>query len=166
MRAAPPFQVCVERFGVWRAAVIALLAVSATVAVAWLVTRHASTPFGWQVAIGGVSLLLVAGGAGLLRISPFCLRWDGQAWQLGPAAPAGDEPCRGSLAVALDLGAWMLLRFEPEGGSNRRRVRWLPVQRRGLEAHWHALRCAVYCSRPVSGIDAGHEPGDRPRLQE
>jgi hypothetical protein len=166
MRAAPPFQVCVERLGVWRAAVIALLTVSAAVAVAWLIARHASMPFGWQVAIGGVSVLLLAGGAGLFRISPFCLRWDGQAWHLGPAASAGDEPCRGSLAVALDLGAWMLLRFDHESAMRGRRTRWLPVQRRGLEGRWHALRCAVYCSRPVSGIDAGHEPGDRPRLQE
>jgi hypothetical protein len=41
----------------------------------------------------------------------------------------------------------MLLRFTPDAPA---RMTWLPVQRRGLEAQWHALRCAVYSPRPAA----------------
>jgi hypothetical protein len=158
MRASPAFQVSVTRFGVWRCAVLALLAIVATVLIAWLASRDELTPLAWQVAVGVAGLMLLLAGASLLRAKPLSLRWDTRQWQLGPAASAGAEPWPGRLAVALDLGAWLLLRFEHEGASRRRRVTWLPVQRRGLEAQWHALRCAVYCTRPVSGIDAGMNP--------
>jgi hypothetical protein len=53
--------------------------------------------------------------------------------------------------VAVDLGAWMLLRFERDATPRLRRIVWLPLQRRGLETPWHALRCAVYSARPVAG---------------
>ena len=47
-------------------------------------------------------------------------------------------------------GAFMLLVLTRLHGSNRLARRWLPVQRRGLEADWHALRCAVYSPPPVA----------------
>jgi hypothetical protein len=53
----------------------------------------------------------------------------------------------GNVAVVIDLGPWMLLRFTADAPP---RTTWLPVQRRGLEAQWHALRCAVYSPRPVA----------------
>jgi hypothetical protein len=54
--------------------------------------------------------------------------------------------------VAIDLGGWLLLRFYAEpvrraAGDAMRRGRtpaWIAVQRRGLEADWHAIRCTVY----------------------
>jgi hypothetical protein len=60
----------------------------------------------------------------------------------------------GELQVAIDLGAWMLLHFVPDVGHRACSVSWLPVQRRGLESQWHALRCAVYSPRPAAGVDA------------
>ncbi len=110
--------------------------------------------------MGSAGLLLWRAGASLLRNAPLSLRWDSQRWHLGPLASAGDEPWPGSLAVALDLGPWLLLRFEHEADLRRRRITWLPVQRRGLEAEWHALRCAVYCARSDPGLDAGMNPAN------
>ena len=76
----------------------------------------------------------------LLRTPARSLRWDGQAWHLD-AVP-------GDVAVVIDLGPWMLLRF---ASTDFARVTWLPVQRRGIDAQWHALRCAVYSPRPLAG---------------
>jgi hypothetical protein len=84
-----------------------------------------------------VALTMLALAVSLWRVPAQSLRWDGQVWRLD-AVP-------GELTVAVDIGPWMLLRFTPGAGS---RTRWLPVQRRGLEAQWHALRCAVYAPRP------------------
>jgi hypothetical protein len=82
-----------------------------------------------------------------LHQRPIDLRWDGQAWYLGDAT---SDAVPGELGVMLDLGAWMLLRFKPLPSG---KVVWLPVQRRGLEAEWHALRCAVYASRSARPDD-------------
>jgi len=60
--------------------------------------------------------------------------------------------------VAIDAGSWMLLCFIPEG---QRRPRWLPVQRIGHEAAWHALRCTVYCAPAHRAVDAAFESGTR-----
>jgi hypothetical protein len=79
---------------------------------------------------------------------------------------SGDEPFAGGIDVCLDFSAWMLLRFEHDVTVGRARVSWLPVQRSGLEAHWHALRCAVYSSRPAHGPDGGQTPARSPQSQE
>jgi hypothetical protein len=46
--------------------------------------------------------------------------------------------------VALDWGSFMLLRLDSPEAPDRWRVRWLPVQQRGLQPEWHALRCALH----------------------
>jgi len=48
--------------------------------------------------------------------------------------------------VAVDLGAFLLLRLVEQ----RRTIVWLPVQRRGVESQWHALRCAAYSPLPLA----------------
>ena len=57
-------------------------------------------------------------------------------------------------------------RLEKEGC----RVTWLPVQRRGLESQWHALRCAVYSARSSTGHPAtdklSHSDSPRPQPPE
>jgi hypothetical protein len=110
--------------------------------------------------------VLLAAGASPLRCAGTSLRWDTRQWHLGPASTTGDEPHSGRLAVAIDLGAWMLLRFQPDGAAGKRRSIWLPVQRRGLETQWHALRCAVYSARPAEGHEAGSRPAVSPESQE
>ena len=154
MRAFAATQFNVTRFGIWRWAVFCLAVLVALVSAAWLVTQ----PERWRVApVPWLVFVLVLMGWLLAvqpRTAPLSLRWDAQRWHVGPAASAGQEPWVGELQVTIDLGAWMLLRFVPDAGIQGCSVRWVPVQRRGLEAQWHALRCAVYSPRPAAGVDA------------
>ncbi len=147
MRAAPAFQVSLHRFGVWRGAVGVLATLAIGAIAAWLITHEQPIAMG----VWGLAALSLAAIAALLastaRTPPLDLRWDGRAWHLGSAI---DAPAPGELSVAIDLGPWMLLRFAPAG---RGRVRWLPVQRLGIESQWHALRCAVYSPHPAPGDD-------------
>ena len=57
------------------------------------------------------------------------------------------------MTVAIDLGSFLLLSLVGADAGACRSGRWLPVQRRGLELQWHALRCAVY-SPPLVATDA------------
>jgi hypothetical protein len=154
MRAFAPAQFTVTRFGAWRWAVLVLSLLVALAVGTWLVTQQATERGAWLPS----AALVVAVSIWLLAVqprgAPLSLRWDAQRWHLGPAASVGHEPWVGELRVAIDLGPWMLLRFEPDAGVVGATLTWLPVQRRGLEAHWHALRCAVYSPRPDAGVDA------------
>jgi hypothetical protein len=148
MHAPPHFQVTVRHFGAWRAAVSLTAVIAGCVMVAWLAAVPAIA-IGWKAALLVLSGLASAASlhqAWTLR--PVALRWDTQCWHL---SATGVAPQAGWLSVHVDLGAWMLLRFVPsEPASWRRRSLWLPVQRRGHAASWHALRATVYCARPES----------------
>ncbi len=137
MRASPACQVSLQRFGAWRMAVCSLALTGVAALAGWLLGRESPVSAGWMMLVTAVALTMLALAVSLWRVPAQSLRWDGQAWQLD-AIPGG-------LSVAIDLGPWMLLRFMPKAGG---RARWLPVQRCGLEAQWHALRCAVYAPRP------------------
>ncbi|MFL6661150.1 MAG: hypothetical protein ACJ8G7_03170 [Rhizobacter sp.] len=166
MRASPAFRITISRYGVWRAALSALIVGVLAVQAAWLWSRRDDLP-AWGIAslaVIGVALVLAA--APLLRPQATELRWDTRCWHVMRSSHPGGDAASGNLAIALDLGLWMLLRFDPHPGSRPRRTRWLPVQRRGLEAEWHALRCAVYCARPAPGADADPQAVARPESQE
>ncbi|HKW82249.1 MAG TPA: hypothetical protein VJN68_00740 [Burkholderiaceae bacterium] len=166
MRASPAFQCVLNRYGVWRAAVGAVAAAGIAVLLTWLATRSEPTPPLGLAAWAGAMLAVPALAASLMRLPAVTLRWDGQHWWLArlgrssrAVAAAQIDATAGELDVALDLGAWMLLRFRPVSTDRReRRPRWLPVQRRGLEAQWHALRCAVYSPRPAPAREAADQP--------
>ncbi len=147
MHAPPPFQITVCRFGVWRVACAGLAVVTWAVTAGWAMSVIQVHPAWLALSV----TLLALGSIGLLlqvwHLAPTSLRWDGQFWHAGPEATKGQEPQSGRLVVALDLGAWMLLRFVAAGAK---RGTWLPVQRRGHELAWHGLRATVYCARPVS----------------
>jgi len=154
MRASPAIHVHVSRFDLWLAAVGLLLVAAAASLGAWLWLRREimSMPaLGLAAGAGAASLAMAAT---LLGRTPRSLRWDTQQWHLGPVSASGDEPWSGRITVAVDLGGWMLLRFEHDAPRPGRRTTWLPVQRLGLGAQWHALRCAVYSARPATGPDA------------
>ena len=154
MRAFAATQFTLTRFGIWRWAVLCVTVLVALVIGAWFVTqpeRWRMAPVPWAIVVAVLMGWLLAVQP---RTAPLSLRWDAQRWHVGPAASAGHEPWSGELQVAIDLGAWMLLRFVPDAGIRGCSVSWLPVQRRGLEAQWHALRCAVYSPRPAAGVDA------------
>ncbi len=115
---------------------------------AWWLTPPDPAP-GWAtaVALSGCTAALACS-AGFWHLQPSVLRWDRQHWL---HSGDGSAEQAGEIAVAVDLGSWMLLSFVPQGapgvfGPGRNR-RWIAVQRRGLETQWHALRCAVYSHR-------------------
>jgi len=146
MHATPAFQMTVRHFGVWRGALVLVVGVAVLVVATWGSQASAVFP-GWVM--GAVTLLAVLGVSTAVHVwwlRPLTLRWDTQCWHL----TARGEPQPGRITVCVDLGAWMLLRFTPEAADVLHRGTWLPIQRRGHEAHWHALRCTVYCARPVS----------------
>jgi hypothetical protein len=135
--------------------VLVLLAAAALAAWAAL-SRSLDPPKAW-LAAGAVCLVVLAGT--LLRAPrPQRLRWDGEAWRLGPSGSAGQDGEAVDVAVTVDLGVWMLLRVRSLQAPRWRPDAWLPAQRRGHEAHWHALRCAVYSPRPSPGGPPEAEP--------
>lgn len=167
MHAAPAFQVVVRDFGIWRGTVVSIAALDLLTIAAFCV-EQVSNPgnvlFGVvaMAALGITAALATAWVAvTLFRVSPSLLRWDGRVWRLSFADPvrgADDLADRvGSLTVAIDLGSWLLLRFAADGPGPGL-IRWLPVQRFGLESHWHALRCAVFGARRRSLDEADDEP--------
>jgi len=166
MRASPAFQCVLNRFGEWRAAIAVLAGAGIVVLLVWLATRSEPVPTLGLAAWAGAMLAVPALAASLTRVPPVSLHWDGQQWWLArparssrAAAAAQIDAAAGEIDVALDFGDWMLLRFRPISAVRRERSpRWLPVQRRGLEAHWHTLRCAVYSPRPAPAREAADQP--------
>ena len=148
MRASPPIEVVLNRFGWWRGAVIGLALATGAVLATWIVSSRDLQPIAVILAAAVAGFALAAGGLSVARMRSTRLRWDGRFWQVS-GADGVREPLVGNLQVAVDLGAWMLLRFVAEAPREGRRVVWLPAQRRGLEAQWHALRCAVYAPPPA-----------------
>lgn len=155
MRAAPPFQVTLHRFGVWRGAVMTLAGSGLATIAAWLALQQ--RPIGLATISAAIlaALAIVALGRSLLRTPAAHLRWDGLGWHLGPSS---GEPVSGDLHAAIDLGPWMLLRFTAAAPAASRRAVWLPAQRRGLEAQWHALRCTVHSPRPAPADESPAGP--------
>jgi hypothetical protein len=149
MRAPPPIVVTSSRFGCWRGALGALAVGAGAVTATWIVASAGQRPAALLLAVALLALVLLGAAMLGLRIRPFELRWDGARWWCACGAPRAAEPRSGEVQVALDLGSWLLLRFVDEAPAQRRRTSWLPLQRRGLEAHWHALRCAVHAPRPA-----------------
>jgi hypothetical protein len=162
MRAAPALQVTVSGRGAWRYGVAALTATSVAVSGWWIVSLLGSATGSFAIAIGVASAIAALGSWRALSQPAFELRFDGQHWQLEGSADADAPPRSGDLAVVMDFGLWMLLRFDAPADQTHRRAcrRWLAVGRRGLAAQWHALRCAVYSPRPGTPSGARDAPVD------
>jgi hypothetical protein len=140
-------------FGVWRGAVLALTLGAGLAVFAWLAGRE--HPVGVWAAFGmvGATGLLLGVGLSLAKVRPTELCWDAQCWSVRSLLAKAEESVPGDVSIAIDLGGWMLLRFRPLNSSRWVRTTWLPVQRRGLEPHWQALRCALYSSRNPAAAD-------------
>jgi hypothetical protein len=154
MRAIAACQFTLSRFDAWRWAIGALTGFVVLALWLWFIGQPETLHWSLAMALGLVALAALGLGASLLPRRGFSLRWDGHDWHAGPADSVGQEPLTGTLSVSVDLGSWMLLRFQPDAPASRVGVTWLPVQRRGLEPQWHTLRCAVYSPRPAR--DAAH----------
>jgi hypothetical protein len=150
MRAAPAVSLTVRPSPHWQAALALLAAAAVASTVLWAWRRGDAASGGAAAAVAALALHALRAAR---RRPALGLRWDGQSWWLSEtaAAAAGEEPREGELELALDLGSWLLLRFRPHDPARRKaRWRWLPLQRAGLEADWHALRCALYSPRPAA----------------
>lgn len=147
------FEASVRRFGVWEAGVWAVATSAVGSVAAWAVSTSAAQSADGALLDFGVAALLglvtVASAASLVRVGGGTLSCRAGQWTFAPDASAARS---GTVEVALDLGSFLLLRLR----DARRRSLWLPVQRRGLEHEWHALRCAVYSSPPVDRASSQH----------
>lgn len=142
MRQAPPVGVTCCGRGGWRVAGTVLAGAAAAALIGW-----ASAWGGLQAPAQAGAALVAASVAMVLawrlgRSLPVRLQWDGAAWRMGDT--------EGRLTVALDLGPWLLLRFDALSGP----VRWLPVGAVDAGSSWHGLRCAVYAPPPSASAPA------------
>jgi len=106
------------------------------------------------LAVGGVACVFVWLTRKSGVTSERTLRWDGQDWVLADRSGCLPDQ-RGDVALMLDLGPWMLVRFMPDGarGLGLRAGTWLPLTLAGDAARWAALRGALWNWR--SGRQAG-----------
>jgi len=141
MRESPAFEVRLLRFGVWRCLLAAGAAAAVAATLAWAVATAPSSAEGGIAVVVSIAASLTAAAfalaLSLARVRSGTLSFRDGEWSF---AADGGPSRSGALTVAIDWGAFLLLRLEPRPGA---RI-WLPVQRRGLEREWHALRCAVY----------------------
>jgi hypothetical protein len=153
MQGFPAVQITIRDYSVWRGGTLLLTAcvVAALCGWAWQWLR-VDTRVTWLAL--AVMVPAVGLAASLWRVVPVSLKFDGSNWLLWNPDRDGTEPIVADVEVCLDLGVWMLLRFSPAAETAGVRSRWLPVQRGAVGARWHALRCAVYSSRPARRVDA------------
>jgi hypothetical protein len=156
MRESVFFELRLRRFGVWRVAVAWVAGAAIVAVIAWAASLWDSQPQSGRVLVvaiaAGLALATIALAFSLARIEAGTLSCADGTWSYAPDTGARRS---GKLNVAMDLGGFLLLRLIDE----RRRSAWLPVQRRGLEAHWHGLRCAVYSPPPpAAAASTAHAP--------
>ena len=147
MRDSVFFELRLRRFGVWRVAVWLVDGAAMAAVAAWTVAMLDSQPESGRVLVMAVAagLLLATTGLAisLARVEAGLLTCSDGLWAF---APDRGQRRTGTLEVAVDLGAFLLLRLVEQ----RRTIVWLPVQRRGVESQWHALRCAAYSPLPLA----------------
>lgn len=148
MLAAPGLTFRAARFRAWNLAVLALGVAASLSSGAWVLDALRG-PWAAVLAVA-VAALVAAVSLSLLRRQPILLRWDGQVWAWGPPRVSAEAWPRGRVQVCMDLQGWLLLRLHPEAGGQQTAATWLPVERQGDAALWHALRCAVYSPTPVA----------------
>jgi hypothetical protein len=160
MRVAPPVQARSCSAGLWQTLQEMLYALTAAVLAYWVGGHLVGD--GVLVALASLSLGL-GGGAwaarGLSQL-PRQLVWDGAAWAVH-SATGDSQP--GQVLLMLDLGGWMLVRFEPSLPHAVRKgaPQWLPLSARDAGSSWPALRAALYARQasaaaavPTRHVDA------------
>jgi hypothetical protein len=134
VHAAPPVRVSLGRSVGWVAFVAACAGIATANLAAWVLLRN-EAPVAIALVLG---LVAAAFAAWRMQCShrPADLVWSGSQWQWQGLA--------GDVQVALDLGPWMLLRFQPLVG----RRCWIAASRASAAGPWAALRAALYARRP------------------
>jgi len=154
MRESVFFELRLRRFGVWQGAVWLVAGAAIAAVAAWALTMFDSEQSGRALVIAvaaGLSLATIALAISLVLVEGGLLTRSEGVWTFLSETGARRT---GTLEVSMDLGAFMLLRLV----ERQRTIAWLPVQRRGVETQWHALRCAVY-SPPRFSRGAPTAPG-------
>ena len=143
-----------RHFWLWRATVAVVTGVAIAAVCGWLVSgSQPRTAAVWISGLVAVAVL-VGIGASLAKVEPGTLRRERGEWSFLPASSTREMPEAGELAVAIDLGWFLLLVFTRSAGSGRR---WLPAQRLGHQRSWHQLRCAVHAPRPQAAAAMASE---------
>ena len=147
MRESVFFELRLRRFDVWRVAVWLVAGAAIAAVAAWAVALFDSQPeFGRALVMAvavGLALATIGLALSLARVEGGLLTCSDGVWTFVTDTGARST---GTLEVAMDLGAFLLLRLV----ERRRTIAWLPVQRRGVATQWHALRCAVYSPPPLA----------------
>jgi len=123
-------------------AFLGLLVVSSSAA--WLSSSWVELSFLKAGLLTGAATAALLSLASCARRHAFLLRWDSMHWYCSDPRDEAAESGPWHAQVMLDWGSFMLLRLDSPEAPDRWRVRWLPVQQRGLQPEWHALRCALH----------------------
>ena len=146
MRESVFFELRLRRSGAWRAAVWLVAGAAIATVLAWALTTFDSGQSGLALVLSvavALSLATIALARSLVRLEGGLLRCNDGVWTFVSDSGAQGS---GTLEVTMDLGAFLLLRLV----DRQRTIAWLPVQRRGVETQWHALRCAAYSPAPLA----------------
>jgi hypothetical protein len=140
-----------------------VLAAAALTAWAGLQAGLGGSPPAWAAGLAWIAAAAAAGAWLARRALPADgaqLTWDGASWALTTRASSGalagtpgacvQRPIK-QVAMALDLGAWILLRLQVGAGG----ARWQVVRAACAGPAWHGLRLAL---RTQAG-PAGPQPG-------
>jgi hypothetical protein len=138
VHAAPPVRVSLGRSIGWVAVVATCAGVAVANVTAWLLLQSeaAAAP----AALSGLAVAALVSWRLHRAHAPGELNWNGSEWQW--------QGVDGQVQVALDLDAWMLLRFDPTQG----RRRWIAASRASTRGPWSALRAALYARRPADPL--------------
>lgn len=155
MRAAPAVSLSVRVPSAWGVVDAGLHAVAAAALAGWAVGHAGGSG---KTAVLAASMAVV----GVVwwiwrrdgRRAATGLAWDGQCWHLDDGQ--SNVPVVGSPRVVIDLGHWILLRLQIDGGGKR----WLALSFEAAGTAWPALRRALHAeSGARASASRGHEPG-------
>ena len=143
MHAAPPVRMSLACDAVWRAFGTLCTAIAAANVAGWL-AQHARQ----SVVVTAAAAFVAASVAATClwawwrrREHGGVLAWDGAQWSW---TSTGGASCVGEASVVLDLGPWLLLRFEPAAATP---AGWLVATRRMAGLAWPTWRAALYSYR-------------------
>jgi hypothetical protein len=160
--------------GAWRAAAVLVVAAVPAVLARWALEFFVESAADVAIAASSaVGLVVAAAGAFLWPRRPCRLAFTDAGWAVTSRAPSAAGPrlapstLHGHPVLALDLGAWLLVRFDVAAapvrghvgcsaradgvdGFRRRLPRrlWLPLAAARDPAGWPALRAALWTWRP------------------
>ena len=175
MRTAPAVSATLDTQGRECVVISGVHALAAAALMAWA-GLQAGIGASWPAGVAGLAWIgaMAVFGAWLARralpADGAQLNWDGASWALAtrqrgsgtPTSPTGTVqpvPVR-QVAVALDLGAWMLLHLQ----TGVEATRWQVVRAACVGPAWHGLRLALLTQAGPAVPRPARPAPDRPEL--